>query len=123
MADSEVEEMLLELESEILSLKLDDILKLAQNIKLDESSIQGKSRFMILKAIREAIEETVGKLTEKTECVKYIESIKVFLGPPPLEELDDQGEGPQKEVEVSEVGPQEKSEVVELEEENTRIVE
>ena len=123
MADSEVEEMLLELESEILALKLDDILKLAQNIKLDESSIQGKSRFMILKAIREAIEETVRKLTEKTECVKYIESIKVFLGPPPLEELDDQGEGPQKEVEVSEVGPQEKSEVVELEEENTRIVE
>jgi hypothetical protein len=43
---------------------------------------------MILKAIREAIEETVGKLTEKTECVKYIESIKVFLGPPPLEEPD-----------------------------------
>jgi hypothetical protein len=48
--------------------------------------------------------------------VKYIESIKVFIGPPPLEEPDDQGEGPQKEVEVSEVGPQEKSEVVELEE-------
>jgi hypothetical protein len=114
MSDSEVEEMLLELESEILALKLDDILKLAQNINLDESSVQGKSRFMILKAIREAIEETVGKLTEKTECVKYIESIKVFLGPPPLEESDGQGEGPQKEVEVSEVGPQEKS--VELEE-------
>ncbi|CAB4035431.1 Hypothetical predicted protein [Paramuricea clavata] len=114
MADSEVEEMLLE--SEILALKLDDILKVAQNIKLDESSVQGKSRFMILKAIREAIEETVGKLTEKTECVKYIESIKVFLGPPSLEEPDDQGEGPQKEAEVSEVVPQEKSEVVELEE-------
>jgi hypothetical protein len=100
MADSEVEEMLLELESEILALKLDDILKLAQNINLD-SSVQGKSRFTILKAIREAIEGTVGKLTEKTECVKYIESIKVFLGPPPLDEPDDQGEGPQKEVEVS----------------------
>ena len=116
MADSEVEEMLLELESEILALKLDNILKLAQNINLDESSVQGKSIFMILKAIREAIEVTVGKLTEKTECVKYIESNKVFLSPPPLEEPDDQGEGPQKEVEVSEVGPKEKSEVVELEE-------
>ena len=57
MADSEVEEMLLELESEILALKLDDILKLAQNINLDESSVQGKSRFM-REAIREAIEET-----------------------------------------------------------------
>jgi hypothetical protein len=34
--------MLLELESEILALTLDDILKLAQNIKLDESSVQGK---------------------------------------------------------------------------------
>ena len=73
MADSEVEEMLLELESEILALKLDDILKLAQNIKLDESSVQGKSRFMILKAIREAIEETVGKLTawENRMCEIY----------------------------------------------------
>jgi hypothetical protein len=56
MADSEVEEMLLE----ILALKLDDILKLARNIKLDESSVQGKSRFMILKAIREAIEDSKG---------------------------------------------------------------
>ena len=65
--------MLLELESEILALTLDDILKLAQNINLDESSVQGKrGRFMILKAILEAIEETVRKLTEKTECVKYI---------------------------------------------------
>ncbi|CAB3997930.1 Hypothetical predicted protein [Paramuricea clavata] len=118
MADSEFEEMLLELEleSEILALKLDDILKLAQNIKVDESNVQGKSRFMILKAIREAIEEAVGKLTEKTECVKYIESIKVFLGPPPLGEPDDQGEGTRKEAEVLEVGPWEKSEVVELEE-------
>jgi hypothetical protein len=66
--------------------------------------------------LRHPVEETGGKLTEKTECVKYIESIKVFLGPPPLDEPDGQGEGPQKEVEVSEVGPQEKSEDVELEE-------
>ena len=48
--------------------------------------------------------------------MKYIESIKVFLGPPPIEEPDGQWEGPQKEVKVSEVGPQEKSEVEELEE-------
>jgi hypothetical protein len=123
MADSEVEEMLLELESEILALKLNDILKLAQNIKLDESSVQGKSRFMILKAIREAIEETVGKLTEKTECVKYIESIKVFLGPPPHEELDDQGEAAQKKSRSFRSGTPGKIRSCRIGREATRIVE
>ena len=44
---SEIEEKLMELESEILTLNLDGVLELSNKIKLDESSIQDKSRFIV----------------------------------------------------------------------------
>ena len=47
MSDPEVENMLLELESEIFALKLDDVSNLANKMKIDKSSVEGKSQFSI----------------------------------------------------------------------------
>lgn len=55
-------------------------------MKLDESSIQDRCRFIVSKLIREAIEEGVSSKSEKEGSMEYLESIKTFLGPPPLEE-------------------------------------
>ena len=60
MSDPEVEDMLLELESEIIALKLDDLSNLANEMKLDKSSIEGKSKFSILKSVRKDIEDKSG---------------------------------------------------------------
>ena len=92
MSDPEVEEMLLELESEILALKLDDLSNLANEMKLDKSSIEGKSKFLILKSVRKDIEEKVGNLAEKAKIMEYLDNIKTFLGPPPLEENTEEPE-------------------------------
>ena len=76
MSEPEVENMLLELESEILALKLDDILNFANGMKLDKSSIEGKSKFSILKSVRKEIEEKVGNLAEKAKIIEYLDNIK-----------------------------------------------
>ena len=87
MSSPDVEGMLLELESEIFTLKLDDVVKLANDMKLDGSVIKDKSRFSILKAIRQAIEEEVGDFSDKEAVKTYLSGIKAFLGPPPLKLL------------------------------------
>ena len=87
---------MIELESEMFTLKMDDVLKLATDMKLGEASIKDKSRFVILKNIRQAMEEKVASLTEKAEIVAYLEGIKAFLGPPPLEESSDPPESSEK---------------------------
>ena len=75
--------MLLELESKILALKLDDLSNLANEMKLDKSSVKGKSKFSILNSVRKDIEEKVGNLAEKAKIIEYLDNIKTFLGPPP----------------------------------------
>ena len=69
MSEPEVENMLLELESEILALKPDDLLNFANEMKLDKSSIEGKSKFPMLKSVLKAIEEKVGNLAEKAKII------------------------------------------------------
>ena len=114
MSNSEVEDKLIELESEMLLLNLDDVFKLAQDMKLDESNVKDKSKFVILKVIRQTIEEKVAGLTEQSDILEYIESIKAFLGPPPLEQ-------PTEEPESNEGSPEEK-EVLELQEEIEKLL-
>ena len=84
--------MLLELESEMLTLKLDDLVKLAKEMKLDGPSIEGKSKLSVLKSVREDLEEKVSNLAEKAQVQEYLDNIKTFLGPPPLEEKDEEPE-------------------------------
>ena len=86
MSDPEVENTLLELESKILALKLNDLSNLANEMRLDKSSVEGKSKFSILKSVCKEIEEKVGNLAEKAKIIEYLDNIKTFLGLPPLEE-------------------------------------
>ena len=74
------------LEPKLLALKLDDLSNLANEMKLDKSSIEGKSKFSILKSVCKEIEEKVGNLAEKAKIIEYLDNIKTFLGLPPLEE-------------------------------------
>ncbi len=87
MSNSEVEDKLIELESEMLLLNLDDVSRLAQGMKLDECNVQDKSKFAILKVIRQTVEEKIAGLTGKADILKYSENIKAFIGPPPLEQV------------------------------------
>ena len=114
MSDPEVEEMLLELESEILALKLNDLSNLANEMKLDKSSIEGKSKFLILKSVRKDIEEKVGNLAEKAKIIEYLDNIKTFLGPPPLEENTEESE-------IIEKSPEEQQ-VLELQEQIEKLM-
>ena len=74
----------MELESEILTLNLEGALKLANKMKFDESSIKDKSRFIVSKFIRDAVEERVSNIPEKPESIEYLKNIKAFFGPLPL---------------------------------------
>ena len=86
MPDPEVENKLLELESEILALKLDDLSNLTNEMKLGKSGIKEKSKFSILKSVCKEVEKKVSNLAEKAKIKEYLDNIKMFLGPPPLEE-------------------------------------
>ena len=97
MSDSKIEKNLMELESEILTLNLEGALKLANKMKLDESSIKDKSTFMVLKFIRDAVEEQVSNIPEKAESMEYLENIKPFLGPLPLEVNSEEPESNEEE--------------------------
>jgi hypothetical protein len=81
-----MEKMLMAIESEILTLNLKNALELAVNMKLNEASVKDKSVFSVIKAIRQDIEEKVGNLTDGEAIKGYLDGIKAFLGPPPLEQ-------------------------------------
>ena len=97
MSDSEIEKNLMELESEKITLNLEGALELANKIKINESSIKDKTRFMVLKFIRDAVEERVSNIPEKAESMEYLENIKAFLGPPPLEVTSEEPESNEEE--------------------------
>ena len=88
MSDQEMEEMLMAIESEILTLILKNALELAVSMKLEESRVKDKSIFTVIKVIRQGIEEKVGNLSDKEAIKEYLSGIKAFLGPPPLEQAE-----------------------------------
>ena len=110
MFDQETEEILMTTESEILTLNLQDVLGLAKDLKIDDSKIKDKSKFSIIKIIRQEMEEKVVNLSQKEEIIEYLNSVKGFLSPPPLEQPESE-EGLQEEKEV----PQEEKEIINLE--------
>ena len=65
MFDQETEEILMTTESEILTLNLQDALGLAKDLKIDDSKVKDKSKFSIIKIIRQETEEKVGNLSKK----------------------------------------------------------
>ena len=65
MFDQEMEEILMTTESEILTLNLQDALGLAKDLKIDDSKVKDKSKFSIIKIIRQETEEKVGNLSKK----------------------------------------------------------
>ena len=52
MSNPDVEGMLLEMESEIFTLKLDDVVKLANDMKLDGFSIKDKSLLRLNRSLQ-----------------------------------------------------------------------
>ena len=110
MFDQETEEILMTTESEILTLNLQDVLRLAKDLNIDDSKVKDKSKFSIIKIIRQEMEEKVGNLSQKEEIIEYLNSVKGFLSPPPLEQPESE-EGLQEEKEV----PQEEKEIIKLE--------
>ncbi len=72
MSVQEMEEMLMAIESEILTLNLINALELAVSMKLEESSVKYKSIFTVIKVIRQVIEEKVGNLSDKEAIKEYL---------------------------------------------------
>ncbi len=57
MAEGKFEELDLKIEEDILSLDINELTKLANELKLDEESIQGKSRRVLSKLVRKTIDQ------------------------------------------------------------------
>jgi hypothetical protein len=75
MSDQEIEKTLMVIESEILTLNLENALQLASSIKLEESKVKDKSIFSVIKLIRQDIEEKVGNLPDKEAVIEYLNGI------------------------------------------------
>ncbi len=108
MSDQEMEEMLMAIESEILTLNLKNALELDVSMKLEESRVKDKSIFTVIKVIRQDIEEKVCNLSDKEAIKEYLSGIKAFLGPPPLEQAEtpENKEISEDEKEVMDLGQQ-----------------
>ena len=72
MFDQETKEILMTTESEILTLNLQDALGLAKDLKIDYSKVKDKSKFSIIKIVRQEMEEKVGNLSQKKEIIEYL---------------------------------------------------
>ena len=70
MFDQETKEILVTTESEILTLNLQDALGLAKDLKIDYSKVKDKSKFSIIKIVRQEMEEKVGNLSQKKEIIE-----------------------------------------------------
>ena len=67
MFDQETKDILMTTESEILTLNLQDALGLAKYLKIDDSKVKDKSKFSIIKIIRQ---EKEGNLCQKEEIIE-----------------------------------------------------
>jgi flagellar motility protein MotE (MotC chaperone) len=110
MSDQEIEKTLMVIESEILTLNLENAQQLASSMKLEESKVKDKSIFSVIKVIRQEIEEKVGNLPDQEAVIEHLNGINAFLGPPPLE--------PAESKEVS----QEEKEIVDLEQQIKQLM-
>ena len=71
MAEGKFEELDLKIEEDILSLDINELTKLANELKLDEESIQGKSRRVLSKLVRKTIGQNVELCENVTKNVEY----------------------------------------------------
>ena len=79
MAEGKFEELDLQTEEKILSLNVKELTKLANELKLDEESIQGTSRRDLSKLVRKTIEQNVELCENVTGKVEYLNKLQNFL--------------------------------------------
>ena len=83
------EEQLILLDRKILSLDLSALCEFALHAKVEKSAVEGKGKLSVIRSIRRKIEDSVEELSGHDQ-VKFIEGLIAYLGPPPLERMEDQ---------------------------------
>ena len=108
--EGKFEELDLKIEEDILSLDVNELTKLANELNLDEESIQGKSRRVLSKLVRKTIDQNVELCENVTKKVEYLDKLQEFLQiePPPLEKQNEDVENNTGDVAGSEVSEQSK---------------
>ena len=77
------------LDRKILSLDLDKLREFALHVKVEKSAVEGKGKLSVIRAVRHMIEDFVDSLAGDDQ-IEYIDGLMAFLGPPPLEGMEEQ---------------------------------
>jgi hypothetical protein len=82
------EKLDLKIEEDILSLDVNELVKLANKLELGEENIEGKSRRVLSKLVRKTIDENVELCQTVPKKVEYLYKLQELLEiePPPLED-------------------------------------
>ena len=82
------EKLDLKIEEDILSLDVNELVKLANKLELGEENIEGKSRRVLSKLVRKSIDENVELCQTVPKKVEYLHKLQELLEiePPPLED-------------------------------------
>ena len=98
------------LDRKILSLDLDKLREFALHVKVEKSAVEGKGKLSVIRAVRHMIEDSVDSLAGDDQ-IEYIDGLMAFLGPPPLEGMEEQYGNDEKKPDLEQV----KQELVNLE--------
>ncbi|CAB4034365.1 Transposon Ty3-G Gag-Pol poly [Paramuricea clavata] len=88
------EKLDLKIEEDILSLDVNELVKLANKLELGEENIEGKSRRVLSKLVRKTIDENVELCQTVPKKVEYLHKLQELLEiePPPLEDATEDTE-------------------------------
>ena len=70
-----------------MSLDLNALCEFAPHAAVEKSTIEGKGKLSVIRAIRHKIEDSFGKLTGDDQ-MEYVDGLIAHLGPPPLEGME-----------------------------------
>ena len=98
------------LDRKILSLDFDKLREFALHVKVEKSAVEGKGKLSVIRAVRHMIEDSVDSLAGDDQ-IEYIDGLMAFLGPPPLEGMEEQYGNDEKKPDLEQV----KQELVNLE--------
>jgi hypothetical protein len=78
----------LKIEEDILSLDVNELVKLANKLELGEENIEGKSRLVLSKLVRKTVDENVELCQTVPKKIEYLHKLQELLEiePPPLED-------------------------------------
>ena len=83
------EEKLILLDHKILSLDLNALCEFALHAKVEKSVVEGKGKLSVIRSIRRKIEDFIEGLSDDDQ-IEFVDGLIAHLGPPPLEEMEDQ---------------------------------